>query len=126
MIPWDNLFSASDTVKIQVAQSLFALIGTIFTGILAYLMSRVHRQLHANAVAVGNIQDGVDEVHSLVNSNLQAQIKIAAVALRRIAEMTRHPDDELAATLAEKLYGDHVALQDAIAARLKGAPPSPG
>ena len=49
--------------------------------------------------------------HTLLNSNMGAQLKIGAVALRRLAELTKHPDDLAAASLAEKLLSDHEAKQ---------------
>lgn len=53
--------------------------------------------------------------HTLVNSNMGAQLKISAVALRRVANLMRgqpgHEDDESAAVLAEKNLSDHVNKQ---------------
>ena len=53
--------------------------------------------------------------HTLVNSSMSAQLKISAVALRRIADLTvglpSHEQDTQAADLAEKLYGEHVSKQ---------------
>jgi len=52
-----------------------------------------------------------ESVHILVNSSMSAQLKISAVALRRVADLTRHPDDAAAAELAEKLLAEHEAKQ---------------
>lgn len=48
-----------------------------------------------------------EDVHTLVNSNMGTQLRISMVALRRVAELTNHPDDKAAAELAEKSYHDH-------------------
>ena len=49
--------------------------------------------------------------HLLVNSNLNAQLKISAVALRRLAIISKDADDIAAAELAEKLLHEHEAKQ---------------
>lgn len=48
-----------------------------------------------------------------VNSGRGEQLKIAALALRRVVDMKTpaHPDDVAAAELAEKLYEEHMAGQ---------------
>ncbi len=55
-----------------------------------------------------------EAVHVLVNSSMSAQLKISAIALRRIADMTNHPDDIAAAELAEKLLAEHLAKQEIV------------
>jgi hypothetical protein len=55
-----------------------------------------------------------DATHTLVNGNMSVQMKLASVALRRIADLTNEPDDEKAAELAEKAYAEHQAKQNLI------------
>ena len=64
-----------------------------------------------------NIAKVGEAVHTLVNSSMSAQLKISAVALRRIAEMTRHPEDDAAAQLAEKLDREHTVKQAVVDAK---------
>ena len=64
-----------------------------------------------------NIAKVGEAVHTLVNSSMSAQLKISAVALRRIAEMTRHPDDLAAAQLAEKIDREHTVKQATVDAK---------
>lgn len=52
-----------------------------------------------------------DATHALVNSNMAAQLKISAIALRRVAEMTSNPKDIAMAELADKNLADHEAQQ---------------
>ena len=47
--------------------------------------------------------------HSLVNSAMGAQLKISAIALRRLANVEHNPDDIAAAELAEKALAEHEA-----------------
>ncbi len=86
-------------------------------------------KLDAQAVAVVNVKTALvasnidtaaklDEtlttlgiVHGLVNSSMSAQLRISAVALRRVADLTNHPDDVAAAELAERLYQEQEAKQ---------------
>lgn len=49
--------------------------------------------------------------HTLVNSNMGAQLKITAVALRRLYNLTLEENDLVAAQMAEKLLGDYQARQ---------------
>jgi len=51
------------------------------------------------------------EIHTLVNSNMERQLRLTSVALRRIAQLTKKPEDKKAAELAEELLRDHVAKQ---------------
>jgi len=64
-----------------------------------------------------------DAIHTLVNSNMGAQLKVAAVALRRIATMTKDPGDVGIALEAERLFADHVAKQAVVDS--KTPPPAP-
>lgn len=52
-----------------------------------------------------------DSTHVLVNSQMSWQLKISAVALRRIADLTKDPEDDAAAELAEKALLEHDAKQ---------------
>lgn len=52
-----------------------------------------------------------DATHTLVNSAMCTQLKISAVALRRVADLTKHPDDVAAAELAEKGLVEQVDKQ---------------
>ncbi len=61
----------------------------------------------------------IGQIHELVNSNFTTQLKLTAVALRRVADLTKHPDDIKAATLAEKLLSDREDEQKKIDIRGK-------
>lgn len=56
-------------------------------------------------------QETGEKVHVLVNSSMSAQLKISMIALKRVAELTKHPDDLAAAELATKLYHEHEGKQ---------------
>jgi hypothetical protein len=56
----------------------------------------------------------VEAVHVLVNSSFSAQLKISALALRRIADLTQHADDMKGAEVAERLLGEHERKQTAL------------
>lgn len=51
----------------------------------------------------------LDSIHALVDGAMPMQLKISWVALLRIAELTKHPDDIAAAQIAEKLWREHDA-----------------
>lgn len=52
-------------------------------------------------------------IQALVNGKWTIQLRLTAVALRRLAELTRLPEDIAAAVLAEKLLSEHIAQQSA-------------
>jgi hypothetical protein len=67
-----------------------------------------------NAVSAGKLNDlaaVTNTVHTLVNSNMGTEKKIAMIALKRVAELTGHPDDKAAAEEAEKSYNAHIGMQ---------------
>jgi hypothetical protein len=56
-------------------------------------------------------QKTTEAVHVLVNSAMSKALNVAAVALRRVATLTKESEDEKAARLAEAAYRDHEAKQ---------------
>jgi hypothetical protein len=52
-----------------------------------------------------------DATHTLVNSNMGAQLKLNAVVTRRLADLTQDPTDHDAAALADKLLAEHQEKQ---------------
>ncbi len=72
------------------------------------------------AVTTGRLEklgDVAIATHVLVNSRMQATLKLVAVASRRLADITKDPTDIEAAVLAEKLHREHIARQDAVDVR---------
>ena len=65
----------------------------------------------ATTAKLSQLEHIATSTHTLVNSNMSAQLKISAVALHRIAELTKHPDDIAAADLAAKNLSEHDAKQ---------------
>jgi len=60
---------------------------------------------------LNQIQQVGADTHQLVNGSLTAQMKIGAVALRRLADNTKHSGDIAAAELAEKTLQEHIDKQ---------------
>jgi hypothetical protein len=69
-----------------------------------------------------NLAITTDSTHDLVNGAMTVQLKISAVALRRIADITRHPDDEAAAVLAETSFREHEEEQKSVLQASKQTP----
>lgn len=65
----------------------------------------------ALVVSTESANQQLTSIHTLVNANMGAQLKISAIALRRIADLTRLPGDISAAIIAEKLLYEHEAKQ---------------
>jgi hypothetical protein len=69
------------------------------------------------AVNTANTQRMSEAIHTLVNSNMGEQLRISAVALRRIAETTREPRDAEVAAEAERALSEHLAQQEEVDSR---------
>lgn len=86
-----------DTVIVGV----LGLLGVVFNSIMVCVLNQKAEQ----SKKVG------ESIHVLVNSNMQAQLKISAIALRRIALLTSDKEDKIASQLADKLLREHEKKQ---------------
>lgn len=80
------------------------------------------QKLNDLARDVGSARETGEKIHELVNSAMTLQLKVNAVALRRIAELTNNSDDIAVAALAEKSYLNHEAKQRSIQKRSDATP----
>lgn len=71
-------------------------------------------KLNDIAEVTTNTNKTASEVHTLVNSNMEVQLKISMVALRRLSQLTKDPDDIAAFEAAEKLYKEHIEKQSEV------------
>lgn len=83
-----------------------------------------HHKLHEETAAqsarkLTEMESVIVETHALVNSNMAVQLKISAVALRRIADLTKHAGDIAAADMAETLLKRHEEKQASVDAEKK-------
>jgi hypothetical protein len=90
----------SDPVLISAISGGLTLASTVFTALMVYLMAKLNTKADA-AKLVG------DATHVLVNSNMAAQLKLTAIALRRVALLTKEPEDLAAAKQADTLLREH-------------------
>lgn len=95
-------------IIVGIPATLVAL-GTLIVGIRTTRRAEVKAAVRDQAIAA--IADTGEKTHILVNSSFSAQLKISALALRRIADLTKHPDDEDAAKVAERLFHEHEQKQ---------------
>ncbi len=132
--------------NVLIVNALLTFLSTCFTGVMAFLIAKLNRgQITAAtkvdeaarivAVQVENVKQAVglrnsvldgklvglaqiaQSTHILVNSSFAAQLRISALALRRIAAMTGHSDDIEAADVAERLHREHEQKQYMIDAK---------
>lgn len=105
-----------------VWQALIAGIVTcVLAGIQVYAARKVEQVRVDLKTSTADTTEKLDEIaevgnqtHVLVNSSMTAQLKISALALRRISVLTNDPEDEAAAALAEKLLKEHSAKQKTV------------
>jgi hypothetical protein len=119
----------TENAIIQISAGVISLLGTIFSGIIAYFMVRLKVQAeHAKAATVevakaledtqGRTDKGIANLitiasatHMLVNSASLVQLRLNSLMAKRIADLTGEPGDTQAAVLAENLYERHKAQQ---------------
>lgn len=119
----------SDAVAIQLITATIALVGTVFSGIMAYLMARLNVRAKAAevkadmvadkadavAVRVADVKTALDEnshaidakldiVHKKVNSAMSTQLRVVAELSRWKAIQTGDPIDQDAAVQADQSY----------------------
>lgn len=94
--------------------------------LLAVISDVVWQALIAAVLALGlawigykvqTISKSTDAVHTLVNSNMGAQLKLGAELSRWKAVQTRNKQDVAAADEAERLWRDHEAKQAMVDSR---------
>jgi hypothetical protein len=83
----------------------------IITGVFALIITWAQHKL---GVELKKVKDIAVDTHTLVNSNMGAQLSISAVALRQIAFLTKDPVDVEIASKAEKLLAEHEAKQRSV------------
>ena len=71
-------------------------------------------QARKSKIAVAEVKTQTHEIHALVNSSMESQLRISAVSLRRVADLTKDPSDAMIATEAERLLKEHISKQQAV------------
>jgi hypothetical protein len=89
----------SDIVTIFTA--FFALLGTIFTAVIGYKMAELSSRTAIVAEQGTVTLNKLETVHKLVNSGLTTQMKLTALALRRVATLSGTEEDIALAKKAE-------------------------
>lgn len=127
--------------------AIVALMGTVFTGIMSYFMAKQTLAANqANKIAADSNKTAkessekldetntvakdsnekleklvvvADDTHTLVNSNMGVQLMMTSSALRRIADLTKQPEDIKAADEAKALLVEHERKQKIVDDRKK-------
>ncbi len=121
-----------NTVALALVTGMLTLLGTVFSGVMTYLMAKLSFQQTLAAAAARDvavvlkdttavytdklnaIAETGNQVHTLVNSNMAIQLRINAAVTRRLANLTGDPEDERAAKVAEAMSIDHSSKQAAL------------
>lgn len=123
----------SDTVVI--VNSVLTFLGTVFTGVMAYLLARLKKGQDDAAVEVAEVKketastkkavteqlteitDTSRKIETLVNNQTSILKKDRAADKARIAELTGRPEDARAAELARQASDEHEVQQAKVDAR---------
>lgn len=87
----------------NVQMALVGLLGTFGTAWIGYLTIKLN--------AIGKTGE---KTHTLVNSNMGVQLRLNAVVTRRLADLTRSPEDEAMAEQSAKLLLEHEGKQEIV------------
>jgi hypothetical protein len=94
-------------ITITVINQVFALISLLFTGFMTYLALKINKK-------VDDAKETADATHTLVNSNMGIQLKIAMNLASKVAKLTNKTKDIDDAIEAKRLYDDHMKKQAAV------------
>jgi hypothetical protein len=113
-----------------MSDSFWVFLGLVLTAIVnGYVSLKTKKAVETTAADAANklvmtnsatdsklakIDKTTNDVHTLVNSNMGTQLRLAAVALRRLADLTKEQADIDAATLAEEMLDAHVKKQEIV------------
>jgi nitrogen fixation/metabolism regulation signal transduction histidine kinase len=65
----------------------------------------------ATGAKLGGLEKVAKDTHTLVNSNMGVQLKLAAALSKRLADMTKATEDVAEAIRTEAMYQEHMAKQ---------------
>jgi hypothetical protein len=120
---------APESVKLAIIGGVITVLTAGFGTVQAVLLARIQRQgieaankveqvARATAQTNEEVRNSTEaasqqltSIHTLVNANMGAQLKISAIALRRLAMLTHNEQDIQAAVVAEKLLYEHEKKQ---------------
>jgi hypothetical protein len=88
-----------------------AVIAAVVTIVLAVVPLLVAKNTNAKIAEIAVV---ADQTHILVNSNMERQLRVSAIALRRVAELTKDKADIEAAHEATLLLTEHMKRQATI------------
>lgn len=114
----------SDSVVLGIATGVISLLGTVFTGYMAYALAKLNKKTQEQDKNIKEVIRTGDAVHTLVNSAMTQQLKIAAVALKRVADLTKDEGDIKASEIAIKALGEHERKQQQVEWDLEQKGPS--
>jgi hypothetical protein len=78
------------------------------------ITTELKMKTESNSEKLNAVTETNEKIHTLVNSNMGVQLEISAVFARRIAIMTKDPEDLRAADLAERYLAEHQAKQSIV------------
>ena len=91
-------------IIIAAIPPFFNFITIVFTGFITYMTIKINHKMH-DAKKVN------DSIHTLVNSNMGLQLKIAMGLAAKVADLTNKKKDMNDATETKRLYDDHMRKQ---------------
>lgn len=94
-------------IIIATINPFFAFLSLMFTGFMTYLALNINRK-------VDEAKKVNDATHTLVNSNMGIQLKIAMGLAARVAELTKKPEDIADAVETKRLYDEHMKKQSIV------------
>jgi hypothetical protein len=97
-------------IIVAIINPLFAFLSLVFTGFMTYLALKINKK-------VDEAKEVNDATHTLVNSNMGIQLKIAMGLTDKISKLTNTKEDLADAAEAKRLYEEHMKKQAVVDSR---------
>ena len=97
-------------IIIAAIPPFFTLLSLIFTGFITILTLRINKK-------VNEAKEVNDATHTLVNSNMGIQLKIAMGLADRIAKLTNTKEDIADSLDTKRIYDEHMKKQAVVDSR---------
>lgn len=91
-------------IIIATIPHIFSLLSLMFTGFITILTLKINKKVNA-------AKGVADATHTLVNSNMGVQLKIAMGLANKVAKLTQNTRDIEDAAETKRLYDEHMKKQ---------------
>lgn len=115
-------------VILDIAKAVIALVGVIFTGMMAYFTAKLNVKAETaekarakSTLRLKNIAQVAKDINLQVHTSMAEQLKTSMELAEKVASYTKKPEDVIAAAQAKLRYEEHLAKTNDLTAPLATA-----